>query len=359
MVKKKDEIQEDKPQEGNFTERILKEVEKEFGKGIFISIADVKEDPPEWFSISPNLDIITGGKGFKEGSFNQVSGTTGMGKSSIILAACVSAQKKGRMIYWDNVENRADEKILTGIEGLDPSPDKFMIFGSSRKEKRVLLGSEHLKICEKIIRTHPGCVLVIDSLASLAGDRESADGLGAGMAGAANCGMVTQWVRLIKDVVYVNKVTVIATQKMSSNVSGYGAALKEKGALEYSHQCDCKLIAKSKHYWEAGEKKIGLITKWVCDKSPQGPPGQETESYIRFGIGPDRKYEILELGKLMPGLINKAGSWYTIDFLKEEGIDEDKLRFQGDFKVYQAFQDNPEWFEKLSAKVKEFMGGDK
>jgi hypothetical protein len=81
----------------------------------------------------------------------------------------------------------------------------------------------------------------------------------------------------------------------------------------------------------------------------------ECESFLRFGVGLDRDYEILEMGKSV-GLINKAGSWFAAEFLADFGVDKKDFTFQGEYKLYQAFQENKDWMDKLNIKVNEFIG---
>lgn len=352
MVKKKDEVLESKLKGDSFTERILKEVEKDFGVGILVDAQTILDTPLETFSLGPNLDFITSG-GVKESTFMSVSGPPKIGKTTLVLNLAAEAQKKGRMVYYDNVEGRLDEKNLKGIKGLDISPDKFYVFGSSMETKRVLTGKEHLQICEKVLTTHPGCMLIIDSISSFTGEKEVAQGLGTQMVGANNAVLVSQFVRTIKDIVRLNKCTIVGINKIMSNPGPgrYGPSTKEKGAAEFIYQCDTRLRAEKSEKWEVGEKIIGQIVTWSCAASCFGPPGMKTQSWIRYGIGIDKVYEAIDTACSID-LIRKAGSWYYLDFLDSP----EEIKFQGLESVYQEIEANPTWLEKLTLKLSEFMG---
>jgi formiminotetrahydrofolate cyclodeaminase len=51
------------------------------------------------------------------------------------------------------------------------------------------------------------------------------------------------------------------------------------------------------------------------------------------------------------GLINKAGAWYTLSFLKDE-----KNKFQGTEKIRNFLLENDEAYTELYKQVKQMLG---
>jgi hypothetical protein len=102
--------------------------------------------------------------------------------------------------------------------------------------------------------------------------------------------------------------------------------------------------------WKAGAsenaKQIGQIVSWICDFSALGAPGQEIESYIRYGKGVDELYELIGCAVDF-GIITKPpkGSWYTVDFLP------DKPKIQGVDKMYELFNQNKDAYNELVKRV--------
>ena len=50
------------------------------------------------------------------------------------------------------------------------------------------------------------------------------------------------------------------------------------------------------------------------------------------------------------GLISVAGSWYNLDFIETE-----KVKLQGQEKVYNYLNEHPEFYALLELKVKEML----
>jgi hypothetical protein len=50
------------------------------------------------------------------------------------------------------------------------------------------------------------------------------------------------------------------------------------------------------------------------------------------------------------GLISVAGSWYNLDFIESE-----KIKLQGQEKVYNYLGEHPEFYALLELKVKEML----
>ena len=114
---------------------------------------------------------------------------------------------------------------------------------------------------------------------------------------------------------------------------------------------------KSIKAWEQNERQVGQAVNWKVVCSSMGPPGAECQSWIRYGSGIDKTQELVILGQ-ETGLIAKAGSWLTCEFmvshldviktlnpdLDTEDTEEvlRAVKFQGQEKLYNFLIANPE-----------------
>jgi recombination protein RecA len=80
-----------------------------------------------------------------------------------------------------------------------------------------------------------------------------------------------------------------------------------------------------------------------------GSPYKTCDSWIRFGQGIDKVQEILMIA-IDLGLISVAGSWYNLDFVESE-----KVKVQGQEKVYNYLTEHKELYTLLESKVKEML----
>ena len=88
---------------------------------------------------------------------------------------------------------------------------------------------------------------------------------------------------------------------------------------------------------------------WDILCSSIGSPYKTCDSWIRFGQGIDKVQEILMIA-IDLGLISVAGSWYNLDFIADE-----KIKLQGQEKVYNFLTERPEHYLSLESKVKEML----
>jgi len=344
----------------SFNDRIVAEVDKEYGKGLICSGEDVACEKKVIVPISPSLDIITSG-GIREGSWVGITGPEKLGKTVLALTIAANAQRPefgNRIVYYAAVEARITPMHLRGIRGLDLSPDKFKVIRSMKGQ--VLTSEKWLDIFTRILRTVPGCVLIIDSISTLCEEAVMTGGVGT-QTRSAGYKYVTQFVETMAPVVPINNNIVIGITRMIANTSGMGAGgRQEKAANSWKYQCDYQLRGIMKQAWKAGARQIGQVVTWGCNCSALGPPGMKIESYLRYGTGFDRLFEALTFGQTV-GLVKKAGSWLTLDFLgRPEYVHllgtNDLPKTQGGEAMYQILLQRPDWAAALEAEVVKAAG---
>jgi len=335
---------------------VEKYIVKNFGKDILTSAHAVVDREKVVIPVSPKLDLILGG-GISEGSFVIFTGQPKVGKSFLSLDFASTCQRpefggefcpEGRDVYYYNIEGRLKKRDLEGIPGLNL--DKFHIIES--KPGKILHGEEYLQIEQTLISNKPGSVHINDSFSALCTEAEITTEMNQ-MQRADGAKLLYKFCRKVSNIIPVNNNIVIGVTHLIGNPTGYGKAFKEKSGQAIAYQVDTKLHAVSMKPWKnSNEEQIGQETEWQCVTSSLGPPGKKTTSYLRYGGGIDKEQELVSLATDI-GLISKAGSWLTLDFIN--GDKEDKPKFQGLEKARQAIVDNPEWKECLENKIKELM----
>lgn len=351
MAKKK-ESQLEAP--SSFNERIVAEVEHAYGDGLILAGQDVASQKRVIIQTTPSIDILTSG-GIVEGSWVGITGGEKLGKTVLALTVAANAQRPefgGRTVFFGNVEGRLSPMHLRGIRGLDLSDDKFKVISS--KKGQVLTSQQWLDIFSRILRSVPGCVLIIDSLSMLCEEKVMTEGVGTQ---THNSGykLVSQFVETMAPVVPINNNIVIGITRMIANTSGMGAGKVEKAANAWKFQCDYQLRAVMKQAWKHGTRQIGQIVTWACNCSKLGPPGGKIESYLRYGVGYDRLYESISFGQTVQ-LIKKSGTWLTLDYLGREEychlLDGQEIpKVQGGEQAYQLLMKKPEWAAALEVEV--------
>lgn len=352
MSKKKDEEQIVIDNQIDF---IYDEINKEYGDGIVTPAVDFMRRPKQVIPLSPALDVALNG-GIPEGSWFTLSGPPKIGKTTLSIHLCKKCQlpeNGARDIYYFDIEGRLKNMNLD-VPGLNK--DKFFVVGS--QSNKILTAEEYLTIAEKIARTKPKSVIVLDSVSALCTETEGNAGMDE-MQRADGPKLLAKFCRKMTNIIPVNNLIVVAITHIMANPSGYGKATLEKSGFAVRFQVDVKLVGKSLERWEVpnNPKPVGQIVKWIMETSALGGiPFTEVDSYIRYGQGIDELLELIVLGTQL-GLINKAGAWYSCPFLSEfvTDYDEKKFKFQGQEKLYDFFLKNPEYSKYLDQAFRKLV----
>ena len=265
---------------------------------------------------------------------------------------CKNAQDEGRPVIYIDAESRLKAYNLVGIQGLDLEKIQ-VVHGPEDGEQ--LAAEDFLKICESMIKMpkNQGAVCVIDSCSSLVPRAELEEDPSATLR-ASLPKLLSHWVKKNSQVVVKNKIIVLIITHYITNTSGYGKIKIPDCGVMVQYQADTRLDIGKIEPWEEGGKKIGQLVNWKIGCSSLGSSGTECVSYIKFGKGIDKDKEIIELAESF-SIIDKAGAWYTLDFLESSEEFPEPPKFQGQEKVYKFLESRPDIFKLLVQKVQEVL----
>lgn len=340
---------------------LLLEIEKDFGKGLVRSGQSLIDNPKYIIPVSPSLDRICGG--FSEGSTVMISGPEKCGKTVSSLSFCANAQSPehgSRPVMILSAEHRLDKKTLTGIEGLKLE-EPYLYFVESTKGK-ILTSSDFLNIGLHFLKNTPNGILLIDSVSSLVNSKTITDGIGSSDYGSGNR-IVSQFLDLAAPVIRSNSCIMIGIVQLYQNTSGWGKKWVEKVAGKYKYQADT-ILSCDKFSLDHGdgesEPPTGQILEWTCRNSSILSPGRKCQGHIRYGVGIDRKKELM-LQAIDLGLIVKGGSWFTFSYLAKDELKDteyeskEEVKVQGEESAYQLLETYPNWYTSLNKALKEML----
>lgn len=331
----------------NIADKLQKESDKDYGVGVMIDASQLLEEECKIVSVSPMIDIGLGG-GIPEGSWVIISGPEKQGKTATALQICANAQEMGKDVYYYLPEGRLKSRDLSSLHNLDPH-NKFKIIRSIKG--KIMAAEDFVNHAAKTIKTHPGCVVVLDSGSALCA-RSELDSEISGTGRAQGPRILASFCRQMGTIVPVQQVILIITQHLIANTSGYGSPFYEDGGRKVQYQVDVKLRGKGAQQWKPSgeEKSIGQVNTWEIKSSAlSGIPWTKVQSYLRFGYGIDVETELLHLGVDF-GLISQGGAgWYTFEFL------EDLKKIQGETKAVNFLKDNPKETQLLHNRIKEMI----
>ena len=307
---------------------------KDFGKDVIKNGNAIIDNELQTIPVGPQIDIILGG-GIIEGSTVTLTGPPKCGKTLTCLdfaATCQQEEFGGREIYYFNIEGRLKKRDLEGIQGLNM--EKFHVIGSTKGN--ILSAEKYLSIAERYLNNQEKCVIILDSYSDLCTDVELTSSLDKMQRCDVNK-LIAKFCRRVSNVVPVTKSIVLGITHLMGNPSGFGPSLVEKSGNAIAYRVDFKLRAKSFKEWKINEKVIGIMVDWKClSTGSTTPPLQVTTSYLRFGTGIDKEYEIITLAVDI-GIIQKTGeksSWYIYEEQKIQGLEKLKTFFVKEKVLY-------------------------
>lgn len=343
------------------------EIEKKWGKNIMVPASTIMDEPQMVIPVGPMLDTSLYG-GIPEGTWVSISGPPKVGKTTTLLsfaAQCQRPEYGNRRIHYFNVEKRLKKKNLAGIRGLNLDPDRFVIYESNAD--LILSGDDHLEMAIHVLQTDPGAIVLLDSVSALVQSAVLDGGLGTETRGGGAKTM-SQFIDIVASVVPVRKSIVLGVTHIIADTSGRSLGGKvEKTSNRWLYQADIRLKATWAESWTVGGskdkngdvvggKEIGKQVHWTCQESALGPPGIKCVSYLRYGVGVDRCYELFEMAR-SAGLIQNNGTWCELSFLAgRPDLPDGKVpKAQGAEKTYSLLAKNEAWQNILEEEVRKFL----
>ena len=139
-------------------EKVLSDIEKQFGKGSIMKLGDNKHMKVDVVSSGClSLDIALGVGGYPKGRIIEIYGPESSGKTTFALQAIAEHQKLGGRAAFIDAEHALDPVYA---ERLGVNIDELLL---SQPDT----GEQALEICEALVRSEALSIVVIDSVAAL------------------------------------------------------------------------------------------------------------------------------------------------------------------------------------------------
>jgi recombination protein RecA len=316
----------------------LAQIEKQFGKGSIMRLADgeVERDISIVSTGSLGLDIALGVGGLPRGRVVEIYGPESSGKTTLTLQVIAEMQKIGGTCAFIDAEHALDVQYASKL-GVS-LPDLLI----SQPDT----GEQALEICDALVRSGSVELIVIDSVAALTPKAEIEGEMGDSLPGL-QARLMSQALRKLTAtikrtnclVIFINQIRMkIGVMFGNPETTTGGNALKFYASV----RLDIRRIGSIKK----GEEVIGSETKVKVVKNKVAPPFKQAEFDILYGEGISREGEIVDLGAAQ-GVIEKSGAWYSYN--------GDRIG-QGKDNAREFLRDNPELAREIENRIREKVG---
>jgi recombination protein RecA len=313
-------------------ELAVSQIEKRFGAGSIMRFSQDKSIKIEAIPTgSISLDLALGVGGIPRGRFIEIFGPESSGKTTLALHMVAQAQKLKGLAAFIDAEHAFDPEYGKHI-GINL--DNLLI---SQPDT----GEQALEIAETLVRSNAVDIVVIDSVAALVPKAEVEGEMGDAQMGL-QARLMSQALRKLAGAISKSKTTVVFINQLRMKIGiMFGNPETTPGGIALKFYSSIRLDIRRIEQLKDGETIIGNRVRVKVVKNKVAPPFRVAEFDIMYNQGISREGEILDLATKL-GIVNKAGSWYTLG---------DKQLGQGREATKQYLKDNPKFTEKVAKEI--------
>jgi recombination protein RecA len=326
------------PEKAKALAAALAQIEKQFGKGSVMRLADgeVVEEVSVVSTGSLGLDIALGVGGLPRGRIIEIYGPESSGKTTLALQAIAEMQKLGGTCAFIDAEHALD---VGYAQKLDVVLSDLLI---SQPDT----GEQALEITDALVRSGSIDLIVIDSVAALTPKSEIEGDMGASLPGLQARLMSQALRKLTGSISRTNTLVIFINQiRMKIGVM-FGNPETTTGGNALKFYASVRLDIRRTGGIKSGEEVIGNETKVKIVKNKVAPPFKEAHFDIMYGEGTSREGEILDLGSDAK-IIEKSGAWYSYN---GERIGQGKDNARNHLK------EHPVLAREIENKVRQYLG---
>lgn len=314
----------------------IDQIEKQHGKGSIMrlsdkTIVDVDSIPTGCMS----LDAAIGVGGVPRGRIIEIYGPESSGKTTVCLHVIAEAQKRGGLAAFVDTEHALDvnyaQRLGIDLNNLLLSQPEF--------------GEQALEIVETLVRSGAIDVVVIDSVAALTPRVEIEGEMGDAQMGS-QARLMSQAMRKLNAAIGKSRTTVIFTNQLRSKIGVvYGNPETTTGGNALKFYASVRIDIRRKDVIKEGQDIVGNRVRTKIVKNKVAPPFKVVEFDILYNEGISKIGDMIDIATEY-GIIQKAGSWYTIS----------GERVQGREGLRKILLEDVTMKEELELEIKEAMG---
>ena len=321
------------PKTNNSIEEVLKEIEKNFGKGAVMKLGErPRVDMDVIHSGSLLIDHALGVGGYPKGRIVEIYGPESSGKTTLALHAIAEAQKKGGHAAFVDAEHSIDPVYA---KNLGVNIDELIL---SQPD----CGEQALEIVETLANSGSFDIIVVDSVAALVPQAEL-DGEMLDSQVGLQARLMSKAMRKLAGILNRKSVAVIFINQLREKVGViYGNPETTSGGRALKFYATIRIdIRRNEAIKDAGEI-IGNSCKVKIVKNKVSPPFKTCDIDIIYGKGVCKEAEILDKAVDL-AIVKRSGAWYEY-----EGVKIAQGRESA--KVYLV--DNPDKCAEILEKIK-------
>ncbi len=288
-------------------DRILQDVQKEYGKGAVMSLSkkDVDTSIEVISTGSLLLDDAIGVGGYPKGRIVEIYGPESSGKTTMALLAIAEAQKAGGYAAFIDAEHAID---INHAQRMGVDLEKLLI---SQPDS----GEQALQLVDHLTQTGEFSMIVVDSVAALTPIAELEGQMDEHTIGAQARLMSKSMRKLSGSINRTNTIVIFINQIREKVGVIFGNPEVTPGGRGLKFAASLRLDIRIRERIKEKDSYIAQKIKVKVVKNKVASPYKEIETIFYFDGGINKAEEIIEIAT-SKGVINRAGAWYSYGDIK-------------------------------------------
>jgi len=289
----------------------LDKLNKAYGVGTILTLDSKSSGDYDVISTgSIGFDYITlGTGGFVKGKMYELMGWEGSGKSTICGHAAAECQKKGGKVAYIDGEHAVDKKYFQAL-GVDTT--KMLIAQPD-------CGEQGFQIAMELINSGEIDLIIIDSDSSLI-PKAVLDGDVGDSSIGKKARLNSNAYPKLKTALSEHGVCLIVVSQYREKIGVmFGNPTTTQGGHALKFYTDCR-IEVSKSLTKEGDVNVGNLTKVKAVKNKMSPPYRLHSFEVLYGVGIDKKGEIMQMASDFE-ILKKWGksiTWGEIKYTEDD-----------------------------------------
>lgn len=310
----------------------ITQIEKQYGEGAIMPLGSGQWGQIEGIPTgSLSLDLALGGQGIPRGRVVEIFGPESSGKTTLALHVAAQAQRAGGIAAFIDAEHALDP---TWAKKLGVQLETLLVSQPSS-------GEEAMHIAELLIRSNAVDVIVVDSVAALAPQKELEGEIGDSHVGL-QARLMSQSLRKLTGAISKSKTAVIFINQIREKIGVmFGNPETTPGGRALKFYSACRIEVRKISQIKEGERVIGQRVRAKVVKNKVAPPFRVAEFDMMHTDGISYEGDVLDLA-MSQKIVQRVGAWFRYG---------DTQLGQGRDKARDFLKAHPELTEELKQKI--------